>query len=437
MEKHLPLFTHSFLRSFTHCRFLRTFRETNPARNTMPKPLTFLCISTFFKGNEFLRACKASGNTVFLLTDKKIEHKPWAREAIDELFFVEPDASGHLDLDTVATGMAHLMRARPVDRIVALDDFDVEKAAFLREVFRIPGMGQTTARYFRDKLAMRMRAAHAGLNQPKFSPLFSDAQVTAFADSIEFPCVLKPRGEASTTGIKKVQSKAELWEAVHILGDRRHQFLVEQFRPGDVFHVDALSVDGQQVFCQSSQYLSTPMEVAHGGGIFRSVTVPYASADEAALREFNQQLLTAFGMSYSASHSEFIKGRDGQFYFLETASRVGGAHLAEMVEAATGINLWREWARIESAMARGDAYQLPPAAQRYSGIVISLARHAWPDTAGFTDEEIWWKMQEEHHVGFVLRADDRPRVLALLDDYARRIQADFHASAPVSSKPTH
>lgn len=403
----------------------------------MPQSLTFLCISTYFKGNEFLRACKAAGNVVFLLTDKKLEHKPWAREAIDEIFYVQPDGEGRLDLEQVATGMAHLMRSRPVDRLVALDDFDVEKAAYLRECFRIPGMGQTTARYFRDKLAMRMRAAHAGLPQPRFSPLFSDAQVAEFADSIEFPCVVKPRGEASTTGIKKVFSKDELWQVVHDLGDRRHHFLVEQFRPGDVYHVDALSVDGKQVFCQSSQYLSTPMEVAHGGGIFRSITVPYDSDDERELCDFNQKLLTAFNMNYSASHSEFIRGQDGTFYFLETASRVGGAHLAEMVEAASGINLWREWARVESTVARGETYELPPVSRQYSGIVISLARHAWPDTSGFTDPEIWWKMTEEHHVGLIVRADDRDRVRQLLDDYARRIQADFHASAPVANKPTH
>lgn len=404
----------------------------------MTKPLSFLCISTFFKGNEFLRACKAAGNVVFLLTDKKLEHKPWAREAIDEIFYVEPDGQGYLDLDDVAAGLAHLMRSRPVDRLVALDDFDVEKAAFLREVFRIPGMGQSTARHFRDKLAMRMRAAAAGLRQPNFSPLFSDEQINVFADAIEFPCVVKPRGEASAAGIKKVFSKDELWQVIHGLGDRRHQFLVEQFRPGDVFHVDSLSVNGKQVFCQSSQYLSTPMEVAHGGGIFRSVTVPYGSKEEKALCAFNQKLLKAFGMNYSASHSEFIRGADGELYFLETASRVGGANLAEMVEAATGINLWREWATIESAMARGEKYVLPPVQQRYSGIVVSLARQQWPDNSGFADPEIWWRMTEnEYHIGLILQANDRPRILSLLDEYALRIRVDFHASAPAGEKPVH
>ena len=404
----------------------------------MTKPLTFLCISTFFKGNEFLRSCKAAGNTVFLLTDKKIEHKPWAREATDEIFYVESDAQGHLNLNDVATGLAFVMRTRPIDRIVALDDFDVEKAAFLREHFRIPGMGQTTARYFRDKLAMRMRAMYAGLRQPRFSALFSDAQINAFADSVEFPCLVKPRGEASATGITKVYGRDELWALLDTLGDRRHQFLVEQFRPGAVYHVDSLSVDGQQVFCQVSQYLDTPMEVAHGGGIFRSVTEPYGSDDERALRDFNQELLKAFNMSYSASHSEFIKcHEDGQFYFLETASRVGGANLAEMVEAASGINLWREWANIESAMARGETYQLPAVQPQYSGIIISLTRQQWPDAGGFNDPEIWWKMHDEYHVGLIVQTTGRTRVMELLDDYAQRIYAGFHASAPVGAKTLH
>ena len=50
------------------------------------------------------------------------------------------------------------MKNNKVDAIVALDDFDVEKATYLRENLRIDSMGQTTGRYFWDKLDMRMRA---------------------------------------------------------------------------------------------------------------------------------------------------------------------------------------------------------------------------------------------------------------------------------------
>ncbi len=402
----------------------------------MSQPLSFLCVSTFFKGNDFLRSCKQTGNTVYLLTNKKLEDKPWVREFIDEIFYVEEKSDGTFDINQIIAGLSYMMRAKKVDRIVALDDFDVEKAAHLREHFRIPGMGQTTSRHFRDKLAMRIKAQTAGINVPLFSSLFHDQDIVEYSQKVTFPVVVKPRSEASATGIKKVHNTEQLWEVIHQLGDRRHEYLVEQFRPGDVFHVDSLSVDGKIIFTRCNQYLSTPMEVAHGGGIFRSVTVPFGSKDDKALQKANTQVMKAFGMNYSASHSEFIKDHEtGEIIFLETASRVGGANLAEMVEASSGINLWREWAKIETAMARGESYVLPPVEHHYSGIVISLCRHECPDTQGFTDSEIYWQIDKEYHIGFIVKADNQKKIMELLDNYAHRIYQDFHASAPVPENP--
>ena len=38
---------------------------------------------------------------------------------------------------------------------------------------RLPGLGETGARYFRDKLAMRTQASAAGIPVPPFTPVFS------------------------------------------------------------------------------------------------------------------------------------------------------------------------------------------------------------------------------------------------------------------------
>ncbi len=77
----------------------------------------------------------------------------------------------------------------------------------------------------------------------------------------------------------------------------------------------------------------------------------------------NRRVMLALGMVRGVSHTEFIKARsDGRIYFLETSARVGGAHIAELVEAATGLNLWAEWAKVEVAGAAG-GYQ-PPAVNR-------------------------------------------------------------------------
>ena len=107
-----------------------------------------------------------------------------------------------------------------------------------------------------------------------------------------------------------------------------------------------------------------------------------------ALRSLNRELIAALGLVRGVSHAEFIRSRsDGHFYFLECAARVGGAYISEMVEVATGINLWREWARIEIAGGK-EPYRLPAVRGDYAGLILSLARQEDPDTSAYNDPEI-------------------------------------------------
>ncbi|RIA08842.1 hypothetical protein OE09_0665 [Flavobacteriaceae bacterium MAR_2010_72] len=394
------------------------------------QPLNFLCISTFYKGIDFLKRCKTEGNKVYLLTKKNLEHENWPWESIDDVFYIE-----NWNEQEIIKGIAFKYRHIKFDRFVALDDFDVENVAALREHFRMPGMGSTTSRYFRDKLAMRMKAKEEGVNVPEFTALFYDHDINAYADRVSPPWLLKPRSEASAAGIKKIHSKDELWEIVNNLGDERDNYLVEKFAPGDVFHVDGLNVDGKVAFSRVSKYLDTPFEVAHGGGIFRSATCEIGSKVEKALTKMNAQVMNAFGMQFGASHTEFIQSKaTGELFFLETSSRVGGANLAEMVQFASGINLWSEWAKIESDNLNKIAYALPKASDKYAGIVVSLSRFEHPDTSSFTDPEIVWRMNKTWHIGLIVVSESSERVLQLLDAYTQRIANEFHASSPAPDK---
>ncbi|MBY5950435.1 ATP-grasp domain-containing protein [Algoriphagus marincola] len=390
---------------------------------------TFLCISNYFKGNAFLISLKKQGNRVFLVTSENLKEHPWAFEYIDEVFYM-PGQDLDWDLNLLLQGVGGLMKENKIDAIVALDDYDVEKATFLRENLRISGMGQTTGRYFRDKLAMRIKAQDAGINVPAFSPLFNDEDINQYADHIPAPWVLKPRSEASAHGIIKVHNKEELWKHIHELGDNRLYYLVEQFKPGDVYHADGLMLDGKNIFLTVSKYLATPMEISQGGGIFRSANLEYGSADEKAIKKVNKDIMKAFGLKSGATHTEFIKcHEDGEIYFLETSSRVGGAHLAEMVEAATSINLWTEWAKIEDSLARGKEYKLPKSVKQYAGIVLTLSKFQNPDLSSFDDPEVYFRVPLEYHAGLIVRSKNRDKVLALLDDYADRLTRDFSTSA--------
>ena len=395
------------------------------------RQLTVLCLASYEKGQEFIRECKRQGCRVLLLTRDKLRDADWPREAIDESFYM-PEGFA---LDALVRSVSFVARTRAIDRIVPLDDFDVETAAALREHLRLPGMGDTTARYFRDKLAMRVKARDHGILVPEFVHALNLHAVRDFAGRVPAPWVLKPRAEASAVGIKKVSSAGELWPLLEELGDRQSFYLLERFVAGDIFHIDSIVSEREVVFAASSKYGAPPMEVAHGGGVFMTRTVARDSADAQALEALNRDLLHTLGLVRGVTHTEFIKGADGRFYFLETAARVGGANIAEVVEAATGVNLWREWARIEVA-GEGGGYEVPAHREDYAGIVISLARQERPDTSAYDDPEIVFRLDKRHHVGLLVASRDPRRVEELLHSYARRFLEDFSATLPAPDKPT-
>jgi len=389
---------------------------------------TLLCITSYEKGQEFIRECKRQGAYVILLTVTALEHAHWPRESIDEVYFM-PDLS---KADEVIHGVSFLARTRVIDSIVALDDYDVWTAANLREHLRIPGMGDTTVRHFRDKLAMRLQAQENNIPVPDVVHVLNHDKVSAFIDRVTPPWVLKPRAEASTIGIAKINTVDEFWSRVDMLGDRQSFYLLERFIPGEVYHVDSLVADHEIVFAEAHHYGKPPLNVYHEGGIFTTRTIPRGSKDETILKELNRQIMSAFGLVRGVTHTEFIKGLDdGNFYFLETAARVGGANIAEMVEAATGINLWREWAKIE-LHSHNDTYQLPEQQQNYAGVIVSLARQEHPDTSAYQDPEIVKRLDKRHHVGFVIASESPDRVNLLLDEYTQRIVNDFLATIPPS-----
>ncbi|MFN8597130.1 MAG: ATP-grasp domain-containing protein [Anaerolineae bacterium] len=392
-----------------------------------------LCISSYEKGQAFLREVKRQGSTIYLLTVEKLREADWPRDSLDDIFYM-PSLFNEQDM---IYAVSYLARNHPIDRIVPLDDYDVEMAAALREHLRIPGMGDTTARYFRDKLAMRVRARDRNILVPDFVHILNYDRIREFMARVPPPWLLKPRSEASSLGIKKINSPDELWPTLDVLGDRQSYYVLEKFVPGEVFHVDSIVSEKEVVFSEVHQYGRPPFSVMHEGGVFVTRTVQRGSADEQKLKATNEKLIKALGLVRGVTHAEFLKGEaDGKFYFIECAARVGGANIAELVQASTGLNLWEQWARIEIA-GEDVPYELPEHRSDYGGLLISLAKQEWPDTSAYTDPEIVWRMKRKGHAGLIVAAPDRARVQTLLDSYTQRFYEDFFAQLPPPDRPTN
>lgn len=397
------------------------------------RALTILCVTSYEKGQEFLRTCKEIGCRVLLLTVEKLRNGDWPRESIDEMFFMPEE----LPVQDLIHAVSYAARSQPIDRIVALDEFDMEHVSALREHMRIPGMGLTTVRYFRDKLAMRARAKEAGIPVPEFVHVLNYEALREFMACVPGPWLLKPRSQASGIGMKKIHHAAELWPWLDQLGNNQSNFLLEQFVPGRVFHVDSIATEREVVLAEAHAYGAPPLDTSHHGGVFTTRTLPRNSSESVALKQMNEKVLGELGFVRGVTHAEFLKSHsDGNLYFLEVAARVGGAYISNVVEAATGINLWREWAKLEVGAGK-QAYDFPEARQEYAGAILSLARQEHPDTSAYNDAEIRYRVAKYHHAGFVLRSGDPQRIGELLEIYTKRFQTDFLAVEPVPEKPSN
>jgi biotin carboxylase len=301
---------------------------------------------------------------------------------------------------------------------------------------RVSGMGRTAVAHFRDKLAMRYAARAAGIVQPEFTRVLHYDELREWMDRVPDPWVLKPRAEASAIGIRKIHHAEQLWRTLDELGDRQTHYVLEQFIPGDIFHVDGIVSESKVVFASVSGYGKPPMQVMHEGGVFTTRVLDRSSGETRDLTAIHAQLIPALGMVRGVTHAEFIRGADGRYYFLEAAARVGGAFIADVVEFATSVNLWREWAKIEVAPLLGETYKLPPQKRLYAGSVLCLAKTAEPDTSSFTAPEIVLRLKKHHHAGLIVQSERAERVRALTEEYAIRFAERYLATAPVPDKPT-
>ena len=276
---------------------------------TANRPLNVICLATYFKGADFIHECKAHGCHVILVTKEKMLKEDWPRESLDDLIAVPNDAGPPLFIDL----LVFLSRKRQIDRVVALEEFDVVTAALMREHLCLSGLSSSGAKVFRDKLSMAVHSQRAGINVPEFVPLVNVDEVDEFMQRVPGPWVIKPRSDVSAIGISKKNEPEEVRRAINEMNERENlrerasYYVLARFIQGEVFHVDSVVNDGKVLFAGTNQYGRPPMQVAHQGGAYISRTLERGSADEKTLLAINKKLVRALGLERGATHAEFIK----------------------------------------------------------------------------------------------------------------------------------
>lgn len=389
------------------------------------KPLNILCIAGSLLGRPFMMEAKKAGHNIYVLTSSKRLDEPWPRDIITDVF-------GMADLfneTQVRNAVSYIARDIKFDRIVPMGDWEMEVASYLREHFRSPGMGETTMRYFRDKLAMRMKTQEDGVAVPAFTALFNWKEIHEYLDRVPAPWIIKPRQEAASLGISKVNNREELWPLIDKLGDKMSLTLLEKFTPGDVYHVDSVVQEREVVFASAQKYGTPMLDLNKTGGMFTTRTIKRGTEEELALQQINKDVIKSLGLVRGVTHIEYIKSKeDGKFYFLEAGARVGAARIPDVIWHATDVCLWHEWARIE--IAQGPAETQKPR-DGYAGTIITLANSENPDLSAYTDPEICYRQARKWHAGLIVKSDSAERVEELLNQYAQRFARDFTVHVPL------
>lgn len=395
-----------------------------------------VCIASEHKGNEFLDEAQNAGWHVTLVTRKKLLDEPWSWTALNDVQTVEDDASQ----EDYVRAITNIAGSRKIDRLVGLDEFDVMTAARAREHLQLGGMTSSHALRFRDKLSMRHIAAASGIPCPDFTSVFNTHEIEKYLERVPGPWIVKPRYEVSAFGIRKCETREEVWQVLRDLDDRNNwrdhpsQFVLEDFIAGNVFHVDSIVDKGEVLACGVSQYGTPPFSVTHYGGVFTTSIVPYRSKERKELEKLNAELLSAFKYERGVSHAEFLQSSaDGKFYLLEVACRVGGAYIANVLEHACNFNLWREWAKLETSTDE-HPYKLPKLRKDFAGVALALANQDEPDTSHYVDEDIVYRITKAKHVGMIFYSKKQKRVEELLETYSARITTDFLATAPAKER---
>lgn len=374
-----------------------------------------LCLAHNFKGGALLREAKRRGCYTILLTREERRGEPWP--GVDE-FHVLPTLDESLPL------VCRIAQRRRIDLIFPLDERDVERAAVLRAHLLLRGMQPEQAIHFRDKLAMRQVAAAAGIPNPAFVHVLNHRKIAAFTRAVSPPWMLKPRSEAGSFGILRIDNERQLWANLEALGDEQSEYLLEEAVDGDVYHVDSLVHRGQILFSQAHKYGAPPFRIWNSGGVFTTGTVAPGDPMLRPLLDWNRRVLASLRLQDGPAHVEFLTSSAGQVYFLEAAARVPGANIDVLIEETSAVNFWHEWLKMELFPAN---YRRPKRRARHGVLLQCLARTAQPDLSQFDAPETVWKLDKPRHAGMIVVSPQFAPLQELAARYRRRLESEHLA----------
>ncbi|MFF7361539.1 ATP-grasp domain-containing protein [Streptomyces sp. NPDC008125] len=220
------------------------------------------------------------------------------------------------------------------DRLVAITERLLLRAAELREELGLPGQTVREALLFRDKVRMKEHLSAHGIRVPEFAPFDEAAALDLLLRT--GAVVAKPRLGSGARDIFVLRSRSEIASFAAEQGDRLAEFEVEEFIEGELFHVDSVVQDSKVLAAVAARYIDETTSYTRLRPCRDVAVAPGPRLD--ALLEFNESVLAAHpGFTGVTHHEMFV--RDGEIVFCEIGARAGGGGVIAGFLSRTGVNL--------------------------------------------------------------------------------------------------
>jgi len=240
-----------------------------------------------------------------------------------------------------------------INGVVAIYENYILAAAHIAKNLNLPGLPISAAEACTDKQLMRQLFAKAPEKiSPEFKHVRDKNDLIEFANSHDFPLILKPANLAKSLLVTKANNEAELLEhydhAINQIEDiykkyapnRTPKLLVEEFIDGSIHSVDAfIDQFGEVHVLKEVVDYETGQEIGYNDNFHYSRTLPSKlnERDVEAIRHCAVLGCRSLGMLSSPAHVEVILNKDGP-RIVEIGARNGG-YRERMYDLANGIDI--------------------------------------------------------------------------------------------------
>jgi len=326
-------------------------------------------VEPFFPNNQrqFARTLAEAGATVIGIGEYPVDTLD---DQLKDWLYHYEQVRSVTDVEAMINAVRWVQGKLWVDRLEATVEAHIMSTAQVREACTIPGTSVHTAWLCRDKPSMKEALRAAGVPTAASAAVASAAEAHAFAGQAGFPLILKPRSGAGASGTARVDSVAELDQALGVFGGQGvDSIAVEEFIEGHEGFYDTVAVDGRVALDFASHYYPNVLEAMRTRWIspeFISTNRIDSAPEYGELREMGRRVISALGIGTSATHMEWFFGPKG-LKFSEIGCRPPGVGAWDLYSAGNDIDLYREWA---NAIVHGGTSAMP--SRRFASGIVAL-----------------------------------------------------------------